>query len=334
MIKKSVVFSQLLLIILVTLTLVSIGNASTTFWFISTYESDDFVTRATEESTSKHYFSQDDPFVYVIGNVTMPPQDEYIIEVKYYYGGADPYNQPPIDQWELVFTDIATISPKRDWRLIGGEYELQYISRMPIAGTDYASKTYQWNVVVTTNDEVTGTSFEISGNDLDQSSETSGSSDGSEVYYALITGINAPSSIKTGESFQVDVSFDYRFDSNVVFNPAIYDSSTEELITEDYFDDVSGSGSDIVSFSIIAPDNPGEYEFTIVLYFELEGEYYYDDAGIATYPITISSESGSSGTPTPISGDDERGIPGFPYLAVGLGLLITRFIHRRSSYDS
>jgi len=152
-------------------------------------------------------------------------------------------------------------------------------------------------------------------------SDSTGSTDtvasDEDVNYAEITGLEYPSSVGPGETFRLDIAFDYWFDSVVVFNPVIYDSGSEELVIEDYFEDVSGIGSDTVFFEMTAPDDLGDYELTVVLYFELDGEYYYDDAGVDYVDLTVSSGS----SPTVSTDEPDSGIPGFPFMAVVLGLI-------------
>jgi len=331
----------IILILFMFTSIIPVGNCVTTY--IDSFASGGFKHKYNGsgrwyvDSDWAEEFSPQSPYIHIIENGTTWDVDPITVDVYYYYiNDGHQGHTPEPDEVELVYSEVATVTD-----IFPHDFftDFQYSSSMPIAGTEAAGKLGSWIAEVVTDTESTWKYFWIVEDGGEQFSDSSESSDstastdssespdtvgsGEDVNFAEITGLTYPSSVGPGETFQLDIDFDYRFDSVVVFNPAIYYPSSDVIIKEEYFEDMFGSGSDTVFFEMTAPDEPGEYELEVVLYYELDGDYWYDEAATDYVDITVFSGSGSS--PTVTSGESDEpdgGIPGFPFIAVVLGLFL------------
>ncbi len=140
-------------------------------------------------------------------------------------------------------------------------------------------------------------------------------STGSAEYNAWVTNVDAPSSVKPGELFTVDVDVDISFPSNTTFSVGITDPDTGDVIIE-FIDAGEGDLSGTYTFDIYAPETEGEYILGADVIFETPSGWSYSDGATKTFVIKVSESSG--------------GIPGFPVSSLLLGSLVAlAFASRR-----
>jgi len=140
-------------------------------------------------------------------------------------------------------------------------------------------------------------------------------STGSGEYNAWVTNVNAPSRVKPGELFTVDVDIDISFPTNTTFSVGITDPETGEVIIE-FVDAGEGDLSGTYNFEIYAPETEGTYTLGADVVFETSSGWTFSEGSTQTFDITVSEGGGA--------------IPGFPMASVLAGSLVAlAFAYRK-----
>lgn len=131
--------------------------------------------------------------------------------------------------------------------------------------------------------------------------------------YVLVTDVDAPATVAPGETFDVIVYIEVNLPDDTYVEVGLYDPETYEtmIATEDT---LSGSEEGSYSFELTAQDVEGDFDLAADIFFEIEGELVYMDASELYFTITIQEAGGG------------LGIPGFPSLALILGIGLTAFM--------
>ena len=114
----------------------------------------------------------------------------------------------------------------------------------------------------------------------------------------------------------------YEFSEPTEMSPGIYDEGTESWLSDED-DTLVGSGTKTYNFELTAPED-GLWALEANVWYDYEGEYVHDDADyLELFNIRVIEDDGNGG-----------GIPGFPYEAIILGLLIGFYLmSRRTPLD-
>lgn len=129
--------------------------------------------------------------------------------------------------------------------------------------------------------------------------------------YAVVTAVDAPTTVEPGASVKVTVSVEYNFPEQTNAVVGIYDPESWEAIQEMEFDD-QGNYESGFELEIIAPEEEGTYQLAADIYYLGEGGYTYTDGSEQLFSITVKKAGFS--------------IPGFPLgaLLVGLAAVLYR----------
>lgn len=141
-------------------------------------------------------------------------------------------------------------------------------------------------------------------------------STGSGEYNAWVTNVDAPSTVKPGELFTVDVDIDISFPTNTTFSVGITDPESGEVIIE-FIDAGEGDLSGTYNFEIYAPETEGDYTLGADVVFETPTGWSYTEGGTQTFDITVSEGGG--------------GIPGFPVFSILAGSIVALALMSRKS---
>ncbi|MCW4012299.1 MAG: glycoside hydrolase family 66 protein [Candidatus Bathyarchaeota archaeon] len=143
-------------------------------------------------------------------------------------------------------------------------------------------------------------------------------STGSAEYNAWVTNVDAPSTVKPGELFTVDVDIDISFPTNTTFSVGITDPETGEVIIE-FIDAGEGDLSGAYNFEIYAPETEGDYTLGADVVFETPSGWSYTEGGTQTFNIKVSEGGGA--------------IPGFPVYSILAGSLVAlAFAYRKQRF--
>jgi len=136
------------------------------------------------------------------------------------------------------------------------------------------------------------------------------------TYSASIIDLEAPSEVYVGESFTVDLTVSYGFTIPTTLGTGITDAETEGWIELEYADLV-GEGTKTYSFELTAPEEETTWALAAIVMYDSADEWMHDEADwIEPFEIQVSA----------------RGIPGFTYEAIIIGLLIGfSLLSRRAS---
>ncbi|MCK5670846.1 hypothetical protein KAI10_05650 [Candidatus Bathyarchaeota archaeon] len=87
-------------------------------------------------------------------------------------------------------------------------------------------------------------------------------------------------------------------------------------------EDLNGEGSEEYTLSFNAPSEVGEYLYKVITYFTLDDEVTFVEAGRLDFTIDVLPSSGSGAADVV----EKVGVPGFPSLALMLGLVAVAFV--------
>ena len=297
------------------------GYAQTDYPYINPPVPYDYSGDSDQTNDSVYLFTPDSEAVYIkVIGFNPPGTETHRIEIWNPTG-------------ELYFSEDFGASTG-GWTGYFGDYQIE--SRMPIKNTDAADMNGRWDVIVylQTGSGIAGPesysdkrvaidSFYISIRELGRR----------EI---LVDAVTFDQVVATGEAVNVDVKLDWIFDTATDAKPSIIDAQSGAVV-EEKGDTLSGDGSKTISFSFAAPMEAGTYDYVVEVPYMLNGEWYLDPQADYSFQITVEeTETGDidTGDDDTSEGDtdggetgfieqlEQLGIPGFPSLAVLLGLAI------------
>lgn len=141
--------------------------------------------------------------------------------------------------------------------------------------------------------------------------QISSNGDAPASHTAYLLDVSAPTILYTEESATIELTIYYDFPEPTPVNPGIYDSTTSEWIVDEYYT-LEGTGTITYEYTITAASTPLDWELEASVWYYLEDEWTYDEEKYSeAFEISVVEEEENGGG---------GGIPGFPYLAIALGL--------------
>ena len=142
-----------------------------------------------------------------------------------------------------------------------------------------------------------------------------------EEYYAVISDQSYPTEIEAGKKISVTVTVDYKLPAGTV---TLFVETFDEVdnTLDALAEDLNGEGSEEYTLSFNAPSEVGEYLYKVITYFTLDDEVTFVEAGRLDFTIDVLPSSGS-GVADVV---EKLGVPGFPSLALMLGLVAVAFV--------
>ena len=135
-----------------------------------------------------------------------------------------------------------------------------------------------------------------------------------EIYSASILKVEGPYEVFTGDSFTVKVTVAYEFTVPTEMSPGIYDEETQKFIAEE-FETLEGKGTETYTFELTAPNKETTWSLTAGVWYPVGGELLHDEVDWAkSFEVHVTKLGG---------------IPGFPYLSIIVGLVITMCLLER-----
>lgn len=134
--------------------------------------------------------------------------------------------------------------------------------------------------------------------------------------YAIVTDVDAPTTVAPGDVFEVLVTIEVNLPDDTNVEVGIYDPENWDTMV-DYYDVITGYQEASYSFELEAFDVEGDFEIVADVFFEYEGEMLFTEGSESYFTVTV--EQGGGGLRIPE-------IPGFPLLALFLGLGLTAFM--------
>ena len=205
-----------------------------------------------------------------------------------------------------------------------GDYMIE--TRMPIKNTDAADMNGWWDVIVYFQ-----TGAGIAGPDSYSDKRVS-----VDAFFISIRELGRreiwvdevifDEEVAPGETVNVDVNVGWIFDATTDIIQRIYNNA-EGVYEVEVSDTVGSEASKTYSLELTAPMTPGDYDYAVEVPYLLNGEWFLADGASSSFIVTVVSENETGGEVggDPGEGDIEDiirnvGIPGFPPLALYLGL--------------
>ena len=133
---------------------------------------------------------------------------------------------------------------------------------------------------------------------------------------ASIVDLEAPSEVYSGETCTVNLTVSYGFTILTTMDTGITDAEIGSRIELEY-EDLVGEGTKTYSFELTAPEEETEWILTASVRYNSDGEWMHDAVDwIEPFAIQVRA----------------RGIPGFPYEAIIIGLLIGFSLFSRRAF--
>jgi len=132
---------------------------------------------------------------------------------------------------------------------------------------------------------------------------------GAQTNRAVISAVDAPDSVKPGETFTVDVTADVSLPVDTFIIVGLYDPATWDVVfeVEGY---TTGEATVEATFDVMAFDE----EYTMVLaadiFYQEDGEMTYSEGSEMMFTLEVAEAGG-------------LGIPGFPLVSLMLGVAVT-----------
>ncbi|MCK4243850.1 hypothetical protein KAX03_03190, partial [Candidatus Bathyarchaeota archaeon] len=109
---------------------------------------------------------------------------------------------------------------------------------------------------------------------------------GAVNYSAQVIGAGYPTQVELGTLFSVEMTIEYSLASSTEVGVGIWDYGRDEYITEEV-EDLTGAGSNLYSFNLMAPSTPTTMELSADVWYKLGDEWVHD---VGTWYIDFQVE--------------------------------------------
>ena len=131
-----------------------------------------------------------------------------------------------------------------------------------------------------------------------------------EEAYAIVTKVDAPTTVAPGATFEVIVTIEANLPDETYVEVGIYDPESYETMI-DYQDEISGYDEASYSFELEALDVLGDFVMNADVFFEIDGELLFTEGSEIIVTVSVQEDGGGSG------------IPGYTLIALVFGLGLT-----------